>query len=105
MTLPLRLWRLVYGPDFGTGCARYLLRKVESRKERNIVENLQNLQNLNPGDFQKYLQGVDYPIGKDDLVSVAKRNGAPGPVVSKIESANIGQFNSPQDVMAAVQGS
>jgi hypothetical protein len=36
-------------------------------------------------DFKKYLQGVTWPIGKDDLVNVLKQNGAPDSITSKVE--------------------
>ncbi len=60
---------------------------------------------FNPADIQQYLQGVDWPIGKDDLVTVLQRNGAPSQLVDKIRGSEQSQFNGPQDVMRSAQGS
>lgn len=60
---------------------------------------------FNPADFQQYLQGVSWPVGKDDLVSVLRNNGAPDQIVSRIQGSNKSQFNGPDDVMSSAQGS
>jgi hypothetical protein len=60
---------------------------------------------FNPADIQQYLQGVDWPIGKDDLVAVLQRNGAPSHVVDKIRGSDQSQFNGPQDVVSTAQAS
>jgi len=57
-----------------------------------------------PIELQKYLGGVDYPASKDDLVRTARSNGAPDDLVSALESANEGSFDSPTAVSAAVAG-
>ena len=36
-------------------------------------------------ELQKYLGGVDYPASKDDLVRVARSNGAPDDVAGALE--------------------
>ncbi|HEV2126476.1 MAG TPA: DUF2795 domain-containing protein [Chloroflexota bacterium] len=60
---------------------------------------------FNPADIQQYLQGVDWPIGKDDLVAVLQSNGAPGQLVDKIRGSDQSRFNGPQDVVSSAQGS
>lgn len=64
---------------------------------------MQNLGSFNPMDIQKYLQGVTWPVGKDDLVTVLRNNGAPNEIVSKLQGSSKGTFNSPEDVMSEVQ--
>lgn len=54
---------------------------------------------FNPADIQKYLQGVTWPIGKDDLATILQRNGAPSQLVDKIQGSERNEFNDPQDVI------
>ena len=58
-----------------------------------------------PIELQKYLGGVDYPASKDDLVQVARDNGAPDDVVSALESADADSFDTPAEVSRALAGS
>ena len=60
---------------------------------------------FNPGGIQQYLQDISWPIGKDDLTRVLQRNGAPSRVVDNIQGSNQSQFDGPEDVMNAAQGS
>lgn len=57
---------------------------------------------FNPGDLQKYTQGVSWPIGKDDLAAVMKRNGAPDGIVSKVQGSDSNQFQDQNDLMSKV---
>lgn len=57
---------------------------------------------FNPGDIKKYTQGVSWPIGKDDLVSVLKQNGAPDTVVSKVQGSDASQFQNEGDLMSKI---
>jgi len=56
-------------------------------------------------DVQKALKGADYPASREDLVSLAERNGADAEVVDALRDADAGSFDSPADVMKAVSGS
>ncbi len=60
---------------------------------------------FNPADLQKYVQDVNFPISKDDLMSQIQGKGAPSDMVDKIRNSDMAEFNGPQDVMSAVQGS
>lgn len=55
---------------------------------------------FNPGDLQKYTQGVSWPIGKDDLAAIMKKNGAPDSLVSRVQGANVDQFRDQNELMA-----
>lgn len=57
---------------------------------------------FNPADIKKYLEGVTWPIGKDDLVNVLKQNGAPDGIVSKVQGSDASQFQDQNDVLAKV---
>ncbi len=54
-----------------------------------------------PANVQSYLKGVSYPASKDDLVSVAQKNGAPGEIIDVLRELPEDEFGGPQDVMKA----
>ena len=66
--------------------------------------DLGNLGNLDLGQLQQYLQGVNFPAQKEEVASNAESNGAPQDLVSQIRSSATEQFNSPDEVLQAVQG-
>ncbi len=57
---------------------------------------------VNPIQVQKFLGGVDYPIGKQDLIEHAKSKGADDEVMSTLEQLPFDEFNSPNDVSEAI---
>ena len=57
---------------------------------------------FNPADIQKYLSGVTWPIGKDDLVNILKQNNAPDGVVSKVQDADVSQFRDQGDLLSKI---
>ncbi|MEV8047834.1 DUF2795 domain-containing protein [Streptomyces griseoluteus] len=59
---------------------------------------------MSPIELQKALKGADYPASRDDLVSVARSNGADDKVVDKLEHAGTQRFDGPNDVQKAVFG-
>ncbi len=56
-------------------------------------------------DVQKYLNGVDYPAGKADLVGTAQGHGAPKEVIDALEGLPDKQFDSPVQVTEGISGS
>ena len=56
----------------------------------------------NPIEVQKFLEGVDYPVRKGDLVREAKRQGAHSSVRSTLERIRDEKFDSPADVSEAI---
>ena len=56
---------------------------------------------LNPIEVQRYLKGVNYPARKDDIVSAAEGNGAPGDVLDGLRGLSRDEFDGPDDVMEA----
>jgi hypothetical protein len=55
------------------------------------------------GDMQQYLQGINFPADKE-VASQAESNGAPQNFVDQVRNAATERFNSPEEVLQAVQG-
>jgi Protein of unknown function (DUF2795) len=66
--------------------------------------NLGDLGNLDLGQLQQYLPDLNFPAGKEEVLSNAQSNGAPQEVLDQIRNAGPDTFNSPQEVLQAVQG-
>jgi hypothetical protein len=66
--------------------------------------NLGDLGNLDAATLQQLLPGVRFPAEKDQVVANAERNDAPQELVEKIRNADTQRFNSPDEVLQAVQG-
>jgi Protein of unknown function (DUF2795) len=59
---------------------------------------------MSPIELQKALKGADYPASRDDLVSLARSNGADEKVVDRLSHTGAKQFDGPNDVQKAVFG-
>jgi hypothetical protein len=59
---------------------------------------------ISPIDLQKALKGADYPASRDDLVSLARNNGADDTLVEKIAQVGQKDFDGPNEVQKAVFG-
>ncbi|TQJ90899.1 DUF2795 domain-containing protein [Streptomyces sp. SLBN-31] len=57
---------------------------------------------ISPIDMQKALKGANYPASRDDLVALAKQNGAENDLIEKLSSSGAEQFDGPNDVQKAV---
>jgi hypothetical protein len=66
--------------------------------------NLGDLGNLDLGQLQGYLQGVNFPAGKEEVASNAESNNAPQELVQKIRNSGTDTFNSADEVLQKVQG-
>ena len=55
---------------------------------------------FNPDDAQQYIEGVDYPASKDEVISAAEDNGAPESLVEAIGRLPTPDFSSAEDVVA-----
>lgn len=63
---------------------------------------------FNPGDFnlgdiQKYVEGIEFPVSKDNLLSAAESNGAPSALIDKIRGSDMSQFSGVEDVISSVK--
>lgn len=66
-----------------------------------------DLGDLSLGGFEKYLRGVTYPIGLDDLVAVLRNNGAPDQMLGMVENLGVkgkSTFSSQDDVVNDLKG-
>ncbi|MFE9773298.1 DUF2795 domain-containing protein [Streptomyces sp. NPDC005931] len=59
---------------------------------------------ISPIDLQKALKGAEYPSSRDDLVSLARNNGADDTLVDKLSNTGTDRFDGPNDVQKAVFG-
>jgi hypothetical protein len=66
--------------------------------------DLDNLGYLDLGTLQQYLPDINYPADKDVVASTAESNDAPQDLVQQIRNASAQRFNSPDEVLQAVQG-
>jgi hypothetical protein len=57
---------------------------------------------VNPIQVQKFLEGIDYPASKDEVVRAAKDHGADQNVQQTLERIPDQTFDSPNDVSAAI---
>ncbi|MFH9130016.1 DUF2795 domain-containing protein [Streptomyces griseoaurantiacus] len=57
---------------------------------------------VSPIDLQKALKGADYPASRDDLVELARNNGADDALVDKLSNSGVSEFDGPNKVQKAV---
>jgi hypothetical protein len=55
---------------------------------------------FNPDDAQQYLEGADYPAGKEDVAATAESNGAPDELVERIRALSTPEFSSADEVVS-----
>lgn len=60
---------------------------------------------VNPIQVQKFLKGADYPMSKDDLVSLARKNDAPDDVIQQLQGMEKDSFDGPNAVTQAMKQS
>lgn len=57
-----------------------------------------SVEELSASAFQKYLGGMDYPAGKQDLINHARKNNAPDAVIQVLEMFQDQTFRSAAEV-------
>jgi hypothetical protein len=78
--------------------------KRRRRKIRMSLGNLGDLGNLDLSTLQQFLPNVNFPASKEEVASSAESNNAPQELVQQIRNASTERFNSPDEVLQAVQG-
>lgn len=64
-----------------------------------------DLSNFNPQDLQQYLQNINWPANKDQIVGEAQNNSAPGDVINQLKNnLDPGQYSDPQQVLSNITG-
>jgi len=66
--------------------------------------NLGDLGNLDLSTLQQFLPDVNFPASREEVASSAESNNAPQELVQQIRNASTQRFNSPDEVLQAVQG-
>lgn len=57
-----------------------------------------------PGQVGRYLEGIQFPARKEDLIGRLERNRVPGPVLSQLRKRlPEREYRSPQDVLDALR--
>ena len=59
-------------------------------------------QKMSPIEMERYLRGASYPASKEQLMQLARQNGAPEPVTKMIQQLPTAQFNRATDVTQAL---
>ena len=59
--------------------------------------------NYDVSTLQRYLKGTNFPVQKEEVASNAESNGAPQDLVAQVRNANTERFESPEEVMQALQ--
>ena len=58
-----------------------------------------------PAQVGRYLEGVQFPARKEELLGRLERNGVPGPVLGQLRKRlPEGEYRGPQDVLSALRG-
>lgn len=57
---------------------------------------------VSPALVEKYLQGIDYPAQKEDLIEQAEDNNAPDEVLDMLEQLPDTEYDRPTDVAKAI---
>jgi hypothetical protein len=65
--------------------------------------NLGDLGNLDTATLLRHLPGVRFPAEKDEVVRTAESNNAPQELVDRMRNADTQRFNTPDEVLQAVQ--
>ncbi|CAN5580425.1 MAG: DUF2795 domain-containing protein [Rubrobacteraceae bacterium] len=64
-----------------------------------------DLGNFNPQDLQQYLQNLNWPANKDQIVSEAQNNNADSGIIDQLKNnLDPGQYSDPQQVISNVTG-
>ena len=57
-----------------------------------------------PAQVGRYLEGVQFPARKEELLGRLERNGVPGPVTDQLRKRlPEGEYRGPQDVLSALR--
>ncbi|NTU46364.1 DUF2795 domain-containing protein [Candidatus Roizmanbacteria bacterium] len=53
---------------------------------------------INPVQIQKYLQEVDYPCTREDIIAKAQKEGADEKVIAMLQELPDGEFHSSTEI-------
>ena len=58
---------------------------------------------FDPEEAQKYLDGVEYPVSKETLLTAVEKNGAPEEIVELVAGLPLGHFSEHEEFMNHVR--
>jgi len=64
-----------------------------------VFQTQEETVDFNPDDARQYLEGIEYPASKEEVISAAESNGAPDTLVGMIGSLPGTEFASQEDVL------
>ena len=67
-----------------------------------MAQHEQHQQPVNPIQIQKFLDGVNYPASKQDLIDTARKQGAGDHVIETLKRMPDKRYGSPVDVSQAI---
>ncbi len=53
---------------------------------------------FNPDDVAQYLEGVDYPASKEEVISAAEGNDAPEAMIRVLEGLSRPEYSGPEQI-------
>ncbi len=77
-----------------------LVREDKDMDQGNSID----FNNLDTATLLQNLPGVRFPTEKENVASIAEKNGAPQELVQRIRNASREHFNGPDEVLQEVQG-
>jgi hypothetical protein len=57
---------------------------------------------VNPARLQQFLEGIDYPVSKEELIEHARGRGADRDVIDVLRPLRAQRYNRPADVSEAI---
>ena len=64
-----------------------------------------DLGNFNPQDLQQYIQNINWPANKDQIVSEVQNNNGDQSIIDQLKNnLDPGQYSDPQQVLSNIQG-
>lgn len=57
---------------------------------------------INPNEIKQYLEGINFPIAKEDLASQMRDKGAPDMLVGFVEKLPMDEIQSPGEIFKAI---
>jgi hypothetical protein len=75
---------------------------IDQERRRRSVDFLRKRL---PTQVGRYLEGVEFPARKEELLGRLERNGVPGPVIGQLRKRlPEGEYRGPQEVLSALRG-
>ena len=60
---------------------------------------------FDPEEARQYLEGVDYPANKEEIVNTAESNDAPEELLDMLGTMDRPEYNEEEDVIAELRAS